>query len=392
MRWNKRTIALLSGTILLVAFQNCSKVQVASSGSQNGGLGGPTGGGGGSDDPNNPTPTTLPPGNPTNPPGGDVPPGMKTASFTFNGEKKADIMLVIDDSFSMATDSAHLASRLSGFLPKLNSLNINWQMCVLTTDVYNKNGASQVWKNLNKQVFTRADAAARSATQVNAIFNDTINGFFPSPSTSGNERGIAALNRHIAQNGVHNCYRPGAVTSTIILSDEDEGSFGGNKALADILNNEGRGTSTYVDMVSEDKPEVYIAAVRNLQASWGKVSNLISNSIVVENDACRNHPSQLDSVAVIGTFYMKLSQLTQGSIGSICSTDYSTHLTNFSDRIGQASHELLLQCIPKAGSIVVSSPTASYPSDFSYTQNMNRLTFTSSIAGEFTINVEYVCE
>jgi hypothetical protein len=100
---------------------------------------------------------------------------------------------------------------------------------------------------------------------------------------------------------------------------------------------------------------------------------------------------QTDSIAVVGTHYKQLSQLTQGSVGSICASDYSPVLTNFAGRVEKATQELQLLCVPQPGSIQVSSPSRSYPGDFSYTQNGNRLVFTSAGTGQFTINVKYTC-
>ena len=404
----KLSIPVLGAGVLalvtVIAFQNCGKVQVASDGGSLASQGGASGGGdggsdgsGGGDDTGNPTPTTQPPGHD---PGYTPTSGPKTEKFVFTPDRKADILLVIDNSTSMQPEGNKLAGRLYGFLNALQGVGIDWQMCILTSDLYNKKGASQNWVGLNKIVLTKADAAARTSAAVTKIFTDTINSFFPSPSGSGDERGIAALSRNVDQRATNGCYRAGSVIAPIILSDEDERSWGGVRSLFDweMANSsrtaaEKAAAEALLPLESIDKAPVYFEKMRGLG-----MGNMIVNSIIVDSESCRTTQQQVDPTlnlwfpAFIGTHYRQLSALTSGVVNSICDSDYSNGLTNFANRISGSTHSFTLLCVPKAGTLVVSSPGLSQPNDYVATLSGKVLTVTSNRPTAFEINLNYTCE
>lgn len=402
----KRSQAILASVVvalaIVISFQNCSKVQVASDGAGNASLGstGGTGGGeGGGTDTGTPatvTTTTIPSGfDPGYPPQS----GPKTEKFTFTPDRKADILLVIDNSTSMQPESNKLANKLVGFAKSLKQLGIDWQMCVLTTDLYGSSGAAQNWVGLGKKIFAKADADARTEAQATKIFVDTVNSFFPGPNMSGDERGIAALSRNVDQRASNGCYREGSIVAPIILSDEDERSWGGSQSLYDWEKNLAIAagatppSSSLLTLTSEDQGNVYFDKMRSLG-----MGNLMVNSIIVDNQSCRDsQQATLDAnnkwyPAYIGTHYGKLSNLTNGVINSICAADYSNGLTGFAQRISGSTHTFKLLCVPKAGSLQISSAGLSQPNDYQATLSGQTLTVSSTRATAFEINLVYQCQ
>lgn len=353
MKRNKQWLALSTSLLLIVSFQNCSKVQVASE-AANAPLGdggsnpNPPGGGGGGTD--NPTPA-----------------GDYEATFKFKpSAKKADIILVIDNSKSMQPDSQHLASRLSGFVSYLSSLQIDWQMCITTTDIEKSSDRAIKWTGANSYTVNA------STPNLSAVFADSVNARF-NPGGTGDERGIASLNKHIDSQGTHGCYRAGAVTSTIVLSDENERTDGTN--LQDI-----------------DKPSVYIEKLSQLQISLGYHANLLSNSIIIKSgDTSCFNSQNADFPAYYGKSYELLSSLTQGNVGSICAPDYTDQLNDISARIDSATLSLLLKCVPVSSSVQVVSVV---PSSAAYTWQVkdNRIFITSSSSTEFDVKFKYTCQ
>lgn len=385
--------------VTVLAFQNCSKVQVASGGNDS--LSSQTG----IDDVPNGAPGGTDPGNDG---GGETPSGYdngytqplgpQSEKFVFTPDRKADIFLVIDNSTSMQPEGQKLAGRLYGFLSALQSVGVDWQMCVLTSDLYDHGGASLNWVGLNKTVFTKADAAARTSTVVTKIFTDTINSFFPSPTGSGDERAIAALSRNVDQRSSNGCYRTGSVIAPIILSDEDERSWGGNRTLFDwemsFRSAEQKiAAEKLLALESYDKAGGYFEKMRGLG-----MGNLIVNSIIVDTENCRTtQQAMLDAnnkwyPAFIGTHYRQLSGLTNGVVNSLCASDYSAGLTNFANRIGGSTHTYTLLCVPKSGSLVVSSAGLSQPNDYVASLSGKTLSVSSNRANSFEITLNYTCE
>lgn len=376
MKMHKRWGILGASLLLIAAFQNCSKVQVASE-SSNAGVGDLGDDDGGNDDPGNPG-------------GGDngLPSGPQSASVVYDPARKADIVVVIDNSKSMLPESLHLASRMSGFIADLSRLDIDWQMCITTTDITSggEQGLPVKFSGTSDKVLSKTKHGGLTADQLNSIFSNTVNSVFADGGGDGDERGIAALYKSVEKMSQHSCYRSGAVTATIILSDEDERSYGGSQAVY----NASRKQSTFYDLTSIDKPENLLSLMRD-----SGFSNVIANSIIVDSVACEEenertpyNGSYYD--AYIGTWYKKLSEQTQGIVASICASDYSPNLTSFASRIAEVTHSVQLKCVPVAGSLSVTSSPAN--ASYAWVIDGNRVKVTSSSSSMFTVNVGYRCQ
>jgi len=350
------TIFILT-LLVVLSFQQCSKVAVTDLGSSA--------------------------SSSENPNGEPVDPNLR--QITQNSVLKADrspldIILVVDNSGSMREDSEHLAARLENFVKALETSGFNWQMCLVRTDYNDTAGAAQDWYGLSGD---KAHILNYQSTQLGTIFSNTIStmGF----SGSGDERGVAALSRNLDSRAANSCYRQGSVVTTIVISDEDERSMGG---LRDIY--EGHISSAQLDnqfraLEAIDLPANLITRFQSALPS----NKLISNSIIVRSGdtACFNQQIQ-SNPAFYGKQYELLSSLTGGAVGSICATDYAPVLSQFASVIIKSIKEVELQCVP-VGSIKV---TSANNSALKWTLSGKTVSFESSLEQDLAIQIQYQCQ
>ena len=227
-----------------------------------------------------------------------------------------DMLLVIDDSGSMNDLSSKLAARLNGFVHKLKNSGIDWQMCVTTAGTeatpYSKgdNGRPIQWQGGNSGHILR-----KNSGNLNQIFIDTIDYLYRTSTHLA--QGIKAMNLSIQKDNIYNCYRDKAALSVILISDANQ--------------------ETYYP--EEGTPQSFIQTVKD-NFSPGK--RLTVNSIVVKDELCRRELG----FAEIGDDYIELSNLTGGSVQSICQSDYSIALNDIHKKIDQSLSGLPLACVP----------------------------------------------
>lgn len=268
---------------------------------------------------------------------------------TFNvdpGENQVDILLVLDDSGSMMADNQKLANRLTGFVQALQSSGIAWQMCVTTTRTVFYAGGS-IWWYTSAANNTDIGGPVLRPTQPNlaSVFAETIAEVNAGWPDSDDERGILAMNQHLAARSNNGCYRSRAALSVIVISDEDVRSVGGDVTQQFYANE-------LKTLEAGDLPDTYIA---NVRAAFGASKPLTVNSIIVKpNDfTCMQTQDREGSKSHFGVRYAELSTKTGGFIGSICDTDYSTNLNFFRSRIVNSMSEATLECTP-LGNVQVS--------------------------------------
>ena len=374
MTHNQFAILLM---VLSITFQGCAPVSSTSI-PRAGEVG--SGDGGGED-----------PGN--NPPG--VPDDqLKVQSLSFSASRPVDIMLVIDNSLSMESDSLQLATRMSDFVRELKQRGMDWQMCLSTTNIEDSTN-TYAWKVAGESKFllSRSDLEGKTDSEAVGIFTNSVKALF-STAKSGDERGVAALYVHADSKNSRDqsCYRPGAVLSTIVLSDEDERSFGGNKKYFDSKDSEPRGNGVRFETLERiDYPVEYLKKTTELG-----IPNVISHSIITDSVQCRNQQRanfKNDGVSVghIGTIYQELSRRTGGHVGSICDANYSRHLLDFADAIDNSLSSILLSCLPKVDTLEVSSPTKMVGVDFTFSLEGSRLNIRSLTNDAFDVDVKYYC-
>ncbi len=296
----------------------------------------------------------------------------KTTSVTVpSGSNKVDILLILDDSESMLPDNLKLAERLNGFVTDLKNINIDWNMCVTTTDTAFYQGRPLQWTGINKIVIDK------STPELNKVFQQTIFDLSPKeddPFTIGSndERGIKAAIQSFNNNSnsAYHCYRDGAAIAYIIISDEDERSVGGNKNLSN---------DQFFSLENDDFPTALLSVL-------GDSKRVSANSIVVKDKTCKAKQDSAGSPSHIGTKYIELSKLTNGYTGSICDRNYSKNLNYFKSGISNSMSKINLECNPHG------TPTVTLPSGFSYKVSGSEITFTPVLPQGTQVTIKYKCE
>lgn len=312
-------------------------------------------------------------------------PIVKHIVFTKNvtvSDNKVDIALIVDDSNSMLPENTKLAQKLKGFVDDLTSSGLDWQICSTVTRAQTINnalywGASKNWVGY---VGSPAWILKLGATDPYAIFTNTINQIGAGWAGTDDERAIKAAIAHADYSNYNTCYRNDASLAVIILSDEDERSIGGNKALQYFY-------GEWKALEAEDYPQAF---VNKIKQRFGPKKPVSVNSIIVKpgDSACMASQDAGGAKSHYGYKYKELSDLTQGYVGSICDADYSQSLYYFKDKIKQSLSSIPLDCAPVGPINVVITPAMGNVS----TQIINNtLNFTPAVPAGRTVKIEYDC-
>lgn len=305
--------------------------------------------------------------------------------------QKVDIVLVVDDSNSMLADNQKLAARLTNFVTLLQNSSIDWQMCATVTRALPITATTSAW---GASIYWQSSATPSSAlgivlkkgqANLSAIFAHTINYINAGWVGSDDERAIKAAYRHVYNgdynySGASGCYRQGAATSYIIISDEDERSIGGD-ASQQVYSGELKPLET------EDLP---VEFVKTVKATFGDNHRFTVNSIIVKpgDTACKSAQDAGTAKSHYGFRYNELSNLTGGGIGSICDADYNASLKLFFDRIANSLSSIPLECVPVGAVNVSVSPSVGTVT--TSVSGMN-LVFATPISEGHTITLNYKC-
>lgn len=363
---NKKSLlnvaAVLSSTLAFtLSFNNCSGVNFETQKSSVGDQG--TGGGGGG--------TTLVPYDDT--------------FVISNLSKKADVLLMLDNSGSMSEDLKKLAQKLDGLIAILDQGGIDWQMCYTTTDVYNSGGQILNWAGVGSRVLLPSTA------NKSQVFLDTMNAI--GDGGSGNEQGIFSTKLAIENSNNSDCFRPDAALSVVLISDEDEHSCGGR--CENATSNEHPGgvqhrqaykyANQYVPMTIDNQPETLIKAVRD---QWSE-KPFIFNSIIVKPDDFACYDSQdVVTVTFFGKTYARLQSLTGGVLGNICADSFASQLTAMGESTKAVINSVTLKCTP------VGMPTVTLiPADpsIAWQNTGNKVVFSKPLSLGSSVRVQYNC-
>ncbi len=233
----------------------------------------------------------------------------------------ADIVVVVDDSPSMASEQKKLGEKIGSFINSLN--NINWRIAITTTDVSDKKtglkGNFVNWEGTHSRVLTK------DTPNYQQVFLETVK---RKASASSREEPLKATIMSIEKANTINSgfFRNNASLSVIYISDEDERSNGGKKAT---------------------KPSAVLNTVR---AAWPQKQFTAYGIIVEPGDIkclnkARNHKE--------GRHVSALAQATGGFTGSICDKDYSPALAAIGRQVGTLNSKFELNSVPDSGSLKV---------------------------------------
>ena len=253
-------------------------------------------------------------------------------NVTAQSSTKADILFVIDNSGSMQQEQIDIGLKISGFMNKIKDLD--WRIALTTTSPSSNTNIDGTVLPFGDGQFRPFDSNTGTqyfldSAQVNVAAAQTMlaNAIYVGSKGSGDERGIhatyRALERAASPSPNRDFFRTDAAFAVVIISDEDECSSGheycgSNKVKSD--------------------PTKLIEFVKGTLGASKQFS--VSAIIGIPNDSsCTSAPSR-------GVSYQLAQQLTGGSLGSICSNDYSAPLTVLGASVTELVKAASLQCPP----------------------------------------------
>ncbi|MBX7231729.1 MAG: hypothetical protein K1X29_06550 [Bdellovibrionales bacterium] len=304
-----------------------------------------------------------------------------------------DILIVDDNSGSMYTEQTEMANRFPGFLDSLSRLD--YQLAIITTDVTNNAGQFISFPNGLKYIGNNSRVIDAKHYNNISQFQQTIkrpetftcdtSGYTQCPS--GDERGIYALNKAISRTDQSGFFRFSNHLAVIILSDEDERSNGGQIQGYPIE--------------ELDLPKTF---ANNIKTYLGDTKTVSVHSIIIKpNDSsCFSQQNSQNRVkGEYGNYYAALSQpsfdiksggnILDGTLGSICSSNYTNELGNIANHVGNNVKTLALPCQPIDKLVDITfDPAPNYPVTYSV-DDYQRLTFNQYIAPGTELKIELHC-
>lgn len=251
---------------------------------------------------------------------------------------RINILFVIDDSKSMKEQIRNISGQFTDFLQDIR--RTDYQIAITTTDWEKQAGrflkfpnGKTILSNPNREVSVHKDNVSH--------FRETMD---ISPGDQSDERGIYVLNQVLDNSANAAFFRPHSLFMVIIISDEDERSYGGKlpkNSLGEVF-----------ALDNYDLPETFFRKVSH-QNKYSLVS--VHSIIVKPNDeSCEEEVN-----GIPGRIYAKLSRpdrhimrkhgnILQGKISSICDYDYSERLGYISESIKEVP-PFPLPCVPQPG-------------------------------------------
>lgn len=323
------------------------------------------------------------------------------------GSGAVDILFVNDNSGSMSHEQNHMGSKFPNFIQSLG--NIDYRIAMTTTDVAGATNAGGVPRISSRQDGTLLDFGNgskfidRNTPNAANLFNSTIrrsetlqceqNGYQTSQCPSGDERGIYGAYLAIHNNGSQ-FMRPTAPLAIVILSDEDvrSGMYPGGSREAAAG---GYNSQPLYQLDAKDQPEHFVNAFK----SAFPTKSVSVHSIVIKSGdiGCLNIQSgQGGNASVVGSYgklYERLSGLTGGVIGNICSGDYGHELGQIGYEIQNQVTSMAFVCRPLNDDYSISFSPA-LPHAVNATADFDRLVveFDRALPPETKITLSYSCE
>jgi hypothetical protein len=243
-----------------------------------------------------------------------------------------DILLVVDNSCSMAPYQQELASNFDNVLTFFIEGNVNYQIGVITTsardDFYIAPGCEQDAARLeNSGNLVDGQIITPDTPDAGDIFNDIVRvGTCGDGAEMGLEAARLALDYASAGSANQGFLREDAFLSLIFVSDEQDGS--------------------------PDPVNDYINDFRAVKAQGSSRADMNASALVV-NDINECSQQQINSGANEGSRYIDVAEQSDGLIGNICGDDFESIVTELSLNSSRLTDTFYLSALPEPSSLVV---------------------------------------
>ena len=250
---------------------------------------------------------------------------------------KVDILLVVDNSCSMAPYQSELASNFQSFIQFFVDVDVDYHIGVTTTTVTEPwAGGSCTQQDISRipepghLVFDKfIDPETNNAEQ---LFAQLVN---VGTCGSGSEMGLEAAALALGPEADADFLREDAELSLIFVSDEQDGSP--------------LGVNSYLNEYRAAKPD------------GGRESMDVSALVVTERNSCNNQ--QLQAGASEGSRYVDVANQSGGVIGNICSDDFASIVTDLSLNSSRLNDTFYLSSRPDLDTLSVEVNAEAYPCD-----------------------------
>ncbi len=329
-----------------------------------------------------------------------APDGQSFKQSTSKANNKIDVLWVVDNSSSMIPSQQNILKNFSAFMTNFISKGLDYQMAVTTTDAYLAkfpNNDPSLSKFRDGATFTQPNMQVYDHhTGINLLVpgcvSDIIGTFvtnaFQGDQGSGDERAFASLKAALDDPQNPNLVRQGAYFAVIILSDEDD--FSGNRIEGSWAPKQsGESESDYkkrfVDDHDYNSPTLdsvdsYVSYLDQLTHSTPTLRHYnVSAVTVADKDCLKTNISNGSTSSIIGNRYIDIANKTDGTVGSICDSNFAGTLNIIQERILELSSQFYLERPPLLSSILVTVNSKKVPIDskncWTYDKKANSIVF-----------------
>jgi hypothetical protein len=263
--------------------------------------------------------------------------------FSQDAPTAVDILLVVDNTESMADDQTRVAESFGQFISLPDSVNLDYQIAAVTTTVRDPTfrrdipcteeeiaavplGGQLVGGTIVTPETPNAAAEFASLLQI---------GICGHPQPAGLESARLALSEPYLSTSSAGFLRPEASLSVVVVSDSDDDSPAG---INDYLN-------FFLSLKSGD-----------LRDSFNVSSIVISDWMV-----CEPAGTNVEAQANVADRYMRMTDATDGALGNICVEDLQPMMEELAHAVTRLEDTFTLTSLPNAATIEVTVDDVPWP-------------------------------
>jgi hypothetical protein len=309
---------------------------------------------------------------------------------------KLDVLWVVDNSSSMDPLQQNLVTNFNSFINNFQTLGLDYNMAITTTDAYLSEAAFQNNPSLAK-VRDGVGATVSGYFYITPLIPNIVSNFVTNATQgangSGDERAFQSMFDTLNSPLNSTFRRAGAFFAVIILSDEDDFSDT-TRPQYSWLNNGGIPDHDYANPNLPTIASV-VSALDTMTSSTAANRNYNVSAISVLDSSCQASHVGVSPTTIIGQRYIDLANATNGVTGSICDANYASSLNYIQQQIISLTTQFKLTTVPDVSTIIVTVDGSTVPESsvngWSYSTANNSIIFngTAVPAASSTINVQF---